>query len=116
MRKEILKAGRLAGLLGALLVPAYAHADGVSLAVNLGADDEAHFHFADRHIHHRPEIMKAAQALQNAKHALWKAPDDFNGHKAAAIAAINSALDELRLAEEVKHEREHEHREHHDGY
>jgi len=104
MRKELLKAGLVAGLLGGLLAPTYAHADGISLNVNLGADDEAHFHFADRHVHHNPEILKAAQQLQNAKHSLWKARNDYNGHKNAAINAINVALDELRMAEESRHD------------
>jgi hypothetical protein len=100
MRKPLLTAGLAALLLGAPLLPSTAHADGVALNVDLGADDEAHFHFADRHFHHHPEILKAATKLQEAKHHLWMAKNDFNGHKTAAIMAINTALDELRMAEE----------------
>ncbi len=88
-------------LAAALILPAAAKADGISLNVNLGADDEAHFHFSGGKRSHHPLILKAAKQLQNAKHTLWAAADDFHGHKAAAIMAINSALDELRAAEEV---------------
>jgi hypothetical protein len=102
MQKTLLKAGLVALLLGAPMLPALAHADGVALNVDLGADDEAHFHFNDRHFHHHPEILKAAQLLQQAKHHLWMAKNDFGGHKAAAIGAINGALDELRMAEEKR--------------
>jgi hypothetical protein len=102
MSKKLLNAGLLAGLMVGLMAPAFAHADGVSLNVNLGADDEAHFHFADRHMHHKPEIFKAATKLQAAKHDLWMAKNDFGGHKVAAIQAINQALDELRQAEEFR--------------
>jgi hypothetical protein len=105
MHNKILKISLMLGLLGGLLAPVYVLADGVSLNVNVGADDEAHFHFADRQVRHRPEILRAAQDLQSAKHNLWKARDDFNGHKNAAIRAINAALDELRMAEEVRHDR-----------
>lgn len=99
MRISILKAGLLLGLLAGSLAPALAHADDLSLNVNLGADDQAHFDFADRH-RHDPMILKAARQLQAAKHSLWRARNDFNGHKRAAIEAINRALDELSLAEQ----------------
>jgi len=89
--------------LAALLVlPAAVKADGVSLNVNVGEDDEAHFHFkGGKRQHHHPLILKAASQLRNAKHTLWAAADDFHGHKAAAIQSINAALDELRQAEDV---------------
>jgi hypothetical protein len=102
MQTSFLKAGLVAVLLSLPMAPALAHADSVGLNVDLGADDEAHFHFADRHFHHHPEILKAAQKLQEAKHHLWMAKNDFHGHKSAAIMAINNALDELRLAEEQR--------------
>jgi hypothetical protein len=102
MRKKLLQAGLLATMFSVPFFPALSHADGVVLNVDLGADDEAHYHFADRHFHHHPEIFKAAQKLQEAKHHLWQARNDFHGHKTAAIIAINNALDELRLAEDQR--------------
>ena len=102
MRKKFLMAFLAAGMFGGLIVPNILRADSVTLNVDLGADDEAHFHFADPHRHHKPEILKAAQKLQEAKHNLWKAKNDFGGHKANAIMAINTALDELRMAEDMK--------------
>lgn len=101
MRHQLLKAGLVVGLLAGTLTlaPLRAHADGLSLNVNLGADDQAHFDFADRH-RHNPLILRAAHQLQAAKHSLWQARNDFNGHKRAAIEAINRALDELSLAEQ----------------
>ena len=89
---------RTLGLACVLMAPTLVHADGLSLNVNLGADDEAHFHFnaGKKHIH--PMIWKAAKQLQNAKHTLWAAADDFGGHKVAAIQAINQALDQLQMA------------------
>lgn len=84
-----------------MVLPTAVRADGVSLNVNLGADDEAHYHFSGPKRGHHPLIWKAAKQLQNAKHTLWAAADDFHGHKATAIAAINGALDELRACEET---------------
>jgi hypothetical protein len=102
MQKKLCTAALAALIFGAPMIPALAHADGVALNVDLGADDEAHYHFTDRRFHHHPEIFKAAQKLQEAKHHLWMARNDFHGHKNAAIIAINNALDELRMAEEQR--------------
>ena len=107
MRHTMLKAGLVMGLLAGTLAPARAHADGLSLNVNLGVDDQAHFDFADRH-RHNPLILRAAHQLQAAKHSLWQARNDFNGHKRAAIEAINRALDELSLAEQPQDRRRHD--------
>ena len=85
-----------AALLGLVAMPAMA---GLDLTVNIGADDQAHFDFNGGMGRHTPEIWKAAQKLQQAKHDLWKARNDFHGHKADAIGAINAALDQLRICE-----------------
>ena len=85
-----------------MVLPAMVKADGVSLRVNLGEDNEAHYHFHGKKRDHHPLIFKAAKQLQNAKQTLWAAADDFRGHKAAALAHINEALDELRQAEAVR--------------
>lgn len=89
----------VAGLATAVAIPFVAKADGINLNVNLGGDDQAHFDFQSGMGRHDPRIWKAAQQLQNAKHTLWKARDDFHGHKADAIGAINAALDQLRICE-----------------
>ncbi|HXL72351.1 MAG TPA: hypothetical protein VN963_01890 [bacterium] len=88
-----------AALLGLTVMPVAVMADGVSLNINIGADDQAHFDFQGGMSHHDPRIWKAAQQLQNAKHTLFKARDDFHGHKMDAINAINGALDQLRICE-----------------
>src|SRR5258708_3710669 len=86
-------------ILGLLAVPMVVKADGFNLKVNIGGDDQAHFDFKGGPGQHHPNIWKAAQMLRKAKHLLWKAADDFNGHKADAIQAINGALDQLRVCE-----------------
>lgn len=73
---------------------------GVDLSVNIGGDDQAHFDFTGGPGHHHPMIWKAAQQLRNAKHTLWEAKNDFGGHKADAIGAINAALDQLKICEQ----------------
>jgi hypothetical protein len=98
MMSPVKKFAMAAGLLGLLSAPAMIHSDGFNFNVRVGDDDEAHFHFNGGH--HHPMIIRAAQQLRNAKHTLWEAKNDFNGHKAAAVQAINAALDELRMAEE----------------
>jgi len=40
--------------------------------------------------------------LRDARQTLWSAPSIFHGHKAAALAAVDAALDELRKCEEVR--------------
>jgi hypothetical protein len=86
------------GMLGIMAMPMVAKA-GLDLTINVGADDQAHFDFNGGMGHHDPRIWKAASKLQEAKHILWKARDDFHGHKADAIGAINAALDQLRVCE-----------------
>ena len=101
MKRSFKKFLAVASLAAVLAAPAMIHADGVNFSVKVGEDDEAHFHFKNhRHVH--PLILKAANQLRNAKHTLWEAADDFNGHKAAAVQAINTALDELRIASEKR--------------
>ncbi len=94
------------GLAAMMLVPVVAKADSVGLNLNLGADDEAHYHFNDQG-HHHSEIWKAAKQLRDAKHRIWIARGhvNFGGHAESAIQAINGALDELRAAEEFVHSR-----------
>jgi len=43
-----------------------------------------------------PVLQRAIRQLEGVKDELQKAPDDFHGHKAAAIDAINHAMTELR--------------------
>jgi hypothetical protein len=87
-----------AAMLVLLAAPVVAKA-GVDLTVDIGGDDQAHFDFNGGPSHHTPMIWRAAQKLKQAKHDLWKARDDFHGHKADAIGAINGALDQLRICE-----------------
>lgn len=50
------------------------------------------------HHDHHPEIHKAMRKLRGAKDDLIKAANDYGGHKAKAIAAIDAALAELHEA------------------
>jgi hypothetical protein len=86
------------GMAAILALPLAAHSDGISLNVNLGADDEAHFHFGGDHRHFDHKLLDAARALQNAKHKLWESRghDDPDGAKLRAIGHINQALDDLQ--------------------
>jgi hypothetical protein len=88
------------GLLGLLMMPMAVRADGFSLNANIGGDDQAHYDFIGGMGRHHPKIWRAAQQLRNAKHTLWQARDDFHGHKAEAIQAINAALDQLKVCEQ----------------
>ena len=97
MKKNWMKAAACAGILVLMAMPMAVKADSVSVNFNIGADDQAHFDFKAGKRHYHPEIWKAAQQLQAAKHTLYSAADDFNGHKMDAIGAINGALDQLRI-------------------
>ncbi len=58
-----------------------------------------------------PRIVKAVQDMEDAIKYMEAAPQDFGGHKAAAIAASREAVRQLRAAinyrvgQEEKHER-----------
>ena len=99
VKSGLLKIVWCTGVLCLLAMPMISRADGIDLKVKIGGDDQTHFDFKAGAGHHHPMIWKAAQQLRQAKHTLWKAADDFNGHKAEAIQAINAALDQLKVCE-----------------
>jgi hypothetical protein len=89
-----------------LMLPMLAKADSLNFNLAVGTDDEAHYHFSDTQpSHHHSEIWKTAMKLRDAKHRIWEARKhrDFGGHAESSIQAINTALDELRLAEDYVH-------------
>jgi len=45
-----------------------------------------------------PELRKALRKLRGAKQDLEKAAHDFGGHKAKALEAINTAIEEIKSA------------------
>jgi len=45
-----------------------------------------------------PHIRHAIKALEAAKIEMQAAPDDFGGHKADALEAVNHALEQLNRA------------------
>ena len=45
-----------------------------------------------------PEIRKAITALERAKTDMQRANHDFGGHRVAALAACDRAIEQLRLA------------------
>jgi len=97
MKKTWLVGCLALGLSVAAFAPALAHADEIGFAVNLGADDNAHFHFGEHR--HDPHIFEAARALQHAKHVLWNDPRHRGPARDKAIRQINDALDTLNWIE-----------------
>ena len=61
-----------------------------------------------------PRIVKAVHELEDAIRYLEAAPQDFGGHKAAAIQASREAVRQLREAINYREHEEHERREDHD--
>ncbi len=51
-----------------------------------------------------PNLDKAIHALEAAKGDLNKAPHDFGGHKADALAACDEAIKQLGLAKQFRNE------------
>ena len=45
-----------------------------------------------------PRLQAAVTSLEDAIDFMQKAPDDFGGHKAAALAACRTAVQQLRAA------------------
>jgi len=45
-----------------------------------------------------PEIRSAIRALERAKRHLEEAAHDFGGHRVEALAAVNKAIEQLRIA------------------
>ena len=97
MKKNWMKVAAFAGILILTAMPVAVMADNISAGFNMAADDQAHFDFHAGQRHYHPKIWKAAKQLQEAKHTLYRAGDDFHGHKMQAIAAINAALDQLMI-------------------
>jgi hypothetical protein len=94
-----------AGLLVLMAAPMAVHADSIDFNVNVGADDEAHYHFSHPPSGHHSEIYWAAKKIQEAKHKIWNArkKHNFGGHAENSIQMLNGALDELRMAEDYAH-------------
>jgi hypothetical protein len=53
---------------------------------------------AQRNREAHPVLQRAIRQLEGVKDELQKAPDDFHGHKEAAIDAVTHAINELRQA------------------
>lgn len=66
------------------------------LAVSLPLVAQAESYHQEREAH--PRLSRAIHALQDAITELKEAPDDFGGHKAAAVADSEKALASLREA------------------
>lgn len=60
-------------------------------------------HEAKKH----PRIEKAIDAMKDAIEYMDKAPDDFGGHKAAAIADTKAAIKSLHEALGYRYEQDH---------
>jgi hypothetical protein len=51
-----------------------------------------------------PEIRSAIMSLERAKYAMQHASHDFGGHRVAALAATDKAIEQLRIA--LKYDKE----------
>ena len=91
-----------AGLIVLAAVPFIAKADGIGFGIDIGSDNESHYHFHNNGWHH-PEMLKAADALASAKRHLWYTKGNFGGHRESAMQHINMALDEISAAEDYAH-------------
>ena len=56
---------------------------------------------AAEHREAHPVLQRAIRQLEGVKDELQKAPDDFHGHKEAAIDAVTHAVSELHQAEQA---------------
>jgi hypothetical protein len=54
-----------------------------------------------------PRIVKAIDAIKDARAYLQEAPWDFGGHKVAAMKACDDAIKQLREALEYRAEQDH---------
>lgn len=68
----------------------------VALGVLIGAGGMMLFGQNERAMH--PRIAAAINELREAVNYMEKAPHDFGGHKAAAIRASRTAIEQLNLA------------------
>ena len=59
---------------------------------------------APHHVEHHPAIRRAIGALEAAKTDLQHASHDFGGHRAAALAECDKAIEQLREA--LKYDKE----------
>ncbi|HLX10272.1 MAG TPA: hypothetical protein VKY89_20655 [Thermoanaerobaculia bacterium] len=50
-----------------------------------------------------PRLQHAITSVQAAIEYMQKAPHDFGGHRVAAIAACNEAINQLKIAIEYDH-------------
>jgi hypothetical protein len=56
-----------------------------------------------------PRIVRAIEAIQDARAYLQQAPLDFGFHKAAAIKACDEAIKQLKAALDYRAEQDHRH-------
>lgn len=69
---------------------------GTLLGIGLTAGTGMVFGQNEREMH--PRIMRAIEALRDARAYMEAAPHDFGGHKASAIRASDEAIRELNQA------------------
>lgn len=52
-----------------------------------------------------PRLVRAIEALEEARDYLKKAPNNFGGHKKKAVQSITTAIDDVKLALEHAEEK-----------
>jgi len=85
-------------LLGVALVPLCFHAQPASPQPAVTAAATPNPVAASPAPQHHPRIEAAIQHLEQAKHELEAAPEEFHGHRAKAITHVDQALEECHKA------------------
>ena len=85
-------------LLGAALLPLGFHAQPASPQPAVATAATPNPAAASPAPQHHPRIEAAIRHLEEAKHELEAAPEEFHGHRVKAIAHVNQALDECHRA------------------
>jgi hypothetical protein len=76
---------------------------GTLLGVGLSTGGAMLFGQRDRELH--PRLVRAIEALRDARAYMAEAPHDFGGHKAAAIRATDEAIRQIEIASRFEYRR-----------
>jgi hypothetical protein len=76
---------------------------GALLGIGLSSGGAMLFGQHEREFH--PRLMRAIEALRDARAYMAEAPHDFGGHKAAAIRATDEAIRQLEISARFENRR-----------
>jgi hypothetical protein len=89
---------------GLIALPAIVHCQGTSTGPGTTPTTPTGGPGAGKHMAGTP-FAKAIEHLEKIKEHLQNAPHDFKGHREDAVKAINEAIKQLKLCQEVAEER-----------